>query len=55
VAHILAEANRMVFSRGRLVMWIIDLWRKLRREKDLEWRKVPPPNVRCSRGGREFW
>jgi peptidoglycan/LPS O-acetylase OafA/YrhL len=23
--------------------------------KDLDWRQVPPPNYRCSRGGREYW
>ena len=23
--------------------------------KDYQWRSVPPPNYRSSRGGREYW
>lgn len=31
------------------------LWRRHQRMKFLDWRQVPPPNWRCSRGGREYW
>jgi hypothetical protein len=37
--------------------WLRDRgWRRATRQKDHEpWRQVPPPNYRCSRGGREYW
>jgi hypothetical protein len=35
--------------------WIIDLFRKLKANRDREWRSVPAPNWRCCRGGRDIW
>jgi hypothetical protein len=40
---------------GSTVRWIIDLFRKLKANRDREWRSVPYPNWRCSRGGRDIW
>ena len=34
---------------------LASLWRSWQHLKDQEWRSVPPPNYRSSRGGREYW
>jgi peptidoglycan/LPS O-acetylase OafA/YrhL len=39
------------FIEGPATRW----YRRWKHYKDLDWRQVPPPNVRCSRGGREYW
>jgi peptidoglycan/LPS O-acetylase OafA/YrhL len=39
------------FIEGPVTRW----YRRWKQYKDLDWRKVPPPNVRSSRGGREYW
>jgi len=35
--------------------WLIDLWRKLKTNRDREWRSVPAPNWRSARGGQDIW
>ena len=34
---------------------LINWWKRRQYEAHYAWRKVPPPNYRCSRGGREYW
>ena len=34
---------------------LTSMWRRWQYLKDQEWRSVPPPNVRCSRGNKDFW
>jgi hypothetical protein len=38
-----------------MIRWIFDLVRKLRRDAQLEWRQVPPPNWRSKRSGVDYW
>ncbi len=35
--------------------FIKELIRRWKTCRDYDWRSVPPPNVRCSRGGLEYW
>ena len=39
------------FVEGPATRW----YRRWKNYQDQDWRQVPPPNVRCSRGGREYW
>ena len=39
------------FIEGPATRW----YRRWQMFKDQDWRQVPPPNWRSSRGGREFW
>lgn len=34
---------------------LTSMYRRWQSFKDQEWRQVPPPNYRSSRGGREYW
>jgi hypothetical protein len=38
-----------------MIRTIIDWWRRRKYEAYREWARVPPPNWRCSKGGREYW
>lgn len=41
-----------------LALALFCLWASVRRKKrrfDMEWRRVPPPNWRSSRGGRDYF
>lgn len=44
------------FAIGALVEGpLARMWRRYQRMKFQDWRQVPPPNWRSSRGGREYW
>jgi hypothetical protein len=34
---------------------IKEIYQRIKAAKDYDWRRVPNPNVRSSRGGRDFW
>lgn len=40
-----------------MIRRFLDLLRRLERERDYEWRRVPPPNWACSRRrwGGDYW
>jgi uncharacterized membrane protein len=39
------------FLEGPPTRW----YRRWKHQQDQDWRQVPPPNWRSSRGGREYW
>ena len=39
------------FIEGPAMRW----YQRWQYFKDLDWRQVPPPNWRCSRGNKDFW
>ena len=38
-----------------MIRCLVDWWYRWRHYMIREWAHVPPPNWRCSRGGRDFW
>lgn len=37
-----------------MIRWLRGVWRRLRAVHDYDWRRVPPPNWRARRWGRDY-